>query len=146
MSQKRESWWTNTIRNIIHWPISDWSWRSKAMLKMPLYFGSLCESYADQASYILDTFDIYSMKLMSTRSDPKVPGLIVVFKCALNFPKHVYAMRSSDILATHSLKSFLSRSFNLEILHRTWDHVGGNHRISSKWRPLMNNMSALTSA
>ena len=58
---------------------------------------------------------------MCTRSDPKVPGLIVVFQCALDFPKHAYAMRSIDILATHSLESFLLCSFNLEILHITWD-------------------------
>ena len=80
------------------------------------------------------------------RSDPKVPGLIAVFKCALDFPKHMYAMQSSDILATHSLENFLLCSFNLEILHITWDHVGSNRRISSKWRPLMDNVSALTSA
>ena len=80
-----------------------------------------------------------------TRSDPKVPGSTAVFQCALDFPEHLYAMRSSDILATHSLENFLLCSFNLEILHRTWDHVSADHWISTKWRPLMNNVSALPS-
>ena len=81
-----------------------------------------------------------------TRADPKVPGLIAVFQCASDFQKHMYAMRNSDIFATHSLKIFLLCSFNIDILHKTWDHVSVDHRISSKWRPLMNNVSALTSA
>ena len=45
---------------------------------------------------------------ISTRSDQKVPGLIVVFQCALDFPKHMYTMCYTRISATHSLKNFFS--------------------------------------
>ena len=48
---------------------------------------------------------------LSTRSNPKVPALVVVFQCALDFPNHVYTICNSDILATHSLENFLSGSF-----------------------------------
>mgnify|MGYP001795205706 CR=1 len=40
------------------------------------------------------------------RSDQRVPGLISVFQCEMDFPKDVYTIFCSNILATHSLESF----------------------------------------